>query len=204
LTGELFGAVGQDQSGGGYGIAVGYGGWLGLSYRRTYASTGGIRNELSFDLTLFSLPYGRHMDQVRSACEESRCEERWVQDRRFGLVPAPYKGSDESDRDPPTVHHQPCRAPPGENLIVTVELFDASAVLEPMVVWWAPGQGQQRISMDRIGQSHRFRAVLPSASTRSVSYYVEAFDVLANGPGTFGSLEEPVVVSPSADLPACR
>jgi hypothetical protein len=204
VTGEAFGVVGQDLTGVGFGVALGYGGWMALSYRRTFASTGGIRHEVSLDFTLFSVPYGRHMEQVRSAREDSRCLQRWVRDRSFGLIPAPFKGRDESDAEPPIVVHTPCGYRPGDNLVVSVEVFDASSVLEPMVVYWMAGQGQRRASMQRVGETHRFRAVLPTAGARTVSYYVEAFDTLGNGPGLHGSLEEPVVIVSVADPPACR
>ncbi|MEE8408947.1 MAG: hypothetical protein V3T05_05040 [Myxococcota bacterium] len=203
ILGEGVALVGQDINGVGYGVGVGYGGWLSIVYRRLYTGMG-LRHDVGLDFSLFSIPYGRHMNQVRAARDESVCEKRAAADRRFGLLPAPLTGMDASDDEPPTVVHTACDFHLGQNLAVFVELFDASAVLAPTVIFWYPDGGRHSMEMTRIEQSHRFGATLPTARARApVRYYIEAFDVGGHGPAFSGMPTAPHVARPMADPPEC-
>ena len=101
------------------------------------------------------------------------------------------------DHDPPTLRH----APPGEGKYGTVLTIEASASdasgIKKVVLHFrqAGNRGFSSVNMER-RKNKTLVASVPALSVirPGVEYYIEAWDVLGNGPGLKGSAAKPILV----------
>lgn len=101
------------------------------------------------------------------------------------------------DHDPPTLGH----APPGEGkygkvLIIEASASDASGIKKVVLHFRQAGnRGFSSVNMER-RKDRTMVASVPALSVirPGVEYYIEAWDVLGNGPGLKGSAAKPILV----------
>jgi hypothetical protein len=114
----------------------------------------------------------------------------------LGLVAAATARA--ADRQAPVLRQQPCRAyRPGLPFEIVVLIEDQSDLFDPKVIYRSPpGTKWRNLSLvaDADGKTHR--AVVPAAHlVGTLEYFVEAFDILGNGPGQLGNMDHPFVVN---------
>ena len=103
------------------------------------------------------------------------------------------------DHDPPRLRHTPpARGKYGSVLSLTATVSDPSGVARVVLHYRQAGnRGFSSVTMERPkGQRRSYLATVPALSVirPGVEYYVEAWDVLGNGPGLKGSAAKPILV----------
>ena len=102
------------------------------------------------------------------------------------------------DHDPPTLHHRPpAGGKYGNVLTVEAAASDASGVKRVVLHFRQAGnRGFSSVTMER-RKDGTLVASVPALSVArpGVEYYIEAWDVLGNGPGLKGSAAKPILVS---------
>lgn len=102
------------------------------------------------------------------------------------------------DHDPPALVHAPPAAAVKyrSSITIAVEARDASGVKAVTLHYRvAGGRGFSSIALER-GARGRYVATIPSLAVArpGLQYYVEAYDVLGNGPGLKGSQGKPIFI----------
>lgn len=117
----------------------------------------------------------------------------------------------EADAEAPAITHRAVeQAVEGQALIIRARIEDPSGVFAPSVYIRVEGMDASyvAIAMRAVdGEPGVFEAVVPAARLQGdLSYFVEAFDELGNGPARVGAPEAPleVAVVPEAALPKPR
>jgi tetratricopeptide (TPR) repeat protein len=102
------------------------------------------------------------------------------------------------DHDPPRLSHvPPKKALYGKRVRLSANVQDLSAIKDVLVSYRISGhRGFASLKMERT-KDGRYLATLPKVSVvrPGVEYYIEAWDVLGNGPGLKGSARRPIRIT---------
>jgi len=103
-----------------------------------------------------------------------------------------------ADSAPPSISHAPVRRiDPDSALVIKAHISDPSGVFDPSVSWRLDGESVfRRAAMVAKGPGD-FETTIPGANLRSksVEYFIEAFDEQGNGPARFGNPDKPIRVA---------
>lgn len=114
----------------------------------------------------------------------------------------PITAHGQKDTDPPVITHTPVKqALQNKPLTISAKISDAHAIFAPAVyVRLERATDYDNIPMRPVGRT--FQAVIPASRvTGRLEYFIEAFDVLGNGPARMGTPETPMRVEAVAKLP---
>ena len=114
-----------------------------------------------------------------------------------------------ADELPPQIVFEPCDVyNPDADLRMWVRLVDESGVFEPKLAYRSDAaQDWQVVLLQPVEDAEEpniYLATIPQAHLGSrLEYFVEAFDLLGNGPARFGDQALPLEVLPEPGAPAC-
>ena len=102
------------------------------------------------------------------------------------------------DNQPPLIDHQPVKQiESGTVLVVKTEVRDNNGVNEVNLYFRRIGEDVYRSEkmIKGSGDDYQFALAVDIVQGPGVEYYIEAYDVLGNGPATVGTADDPMIVT---------
>ena len=102
------------------------------------------------------------------------------------------------DQQPPVIEHQPvAQIESGTVLVVKAEVRDSTGVNEVNLYFRQTGEDVYRSEkmIKGSGDDFQFALAVDIVQEPGVEYYIEAYDVLGNGPATMGTADGPMIVT---------